>query len=324
MANIITTIRASIAALCLLICASCGQFMGSTIPAEVLATCVATSTGYATIPSSHTVQDLVALLQERSSISWEGGTGRSGIIRLRGVDKLSGKVATMAFELTEQPADSENPACASGMSLINRMEGNGVVATGIETQMVVLGLLEKAPKKATQQSAGPPMRFPPATDAPAPTNAATDQLIDGCYHLDSCAYSKVLNVETVKEQGGDRLLRASIEHGEVSNATGSAEDQQRINWSGAPSTVYAFCSTRSPAIVMSQGSSYLAEEFDFADDGIAGVQQKNANIYQALCHGIYDNSLTDRAASLGYQPLAEEGGRGQFIVASPEALFADN
>ncbi|BBF68393.1 hypothetical protein [Sphingomonas bisphenolicum] len=169
-----------------------------------------------------------------------------------------------------------------------------------------------------------PMPMPPATNAPAPTIATTDQLIDGCYHLDSCTYSRALEVETVKEQGGDRLLRALIENGEVSDAAGSPDDLQRIRWSGASSTIYAFCSARSPAIIWSNGGPYMAEEFDFAGGGIPGAQQNNANIYQALCHGIYDNSLSDRAASLGYRPLAETGGRGQFIVASPEALFAGN
>jgi hypothetical protein len=183
----------------------------------------------------------------------------------------------------------------------------------------------KGAEADTQASTPAPMLMPPATDAPALTPIpATGQLIDGCYHLDSCTYSKVLNVETVKAQGSDRLLRASIEHGEVGDPTGTPSDEQRVSWSGTPSTIYAFCSTRSPTIISSNGGPYMAEEFDFAGSGIPGVQQNNANIYQALCHGIYDNSLASKAASLGYQPLTEEGGRGQFIVASPEALFAGN
>lgn len=243
---------------------------------------------------------------------------------MRRTDQLNGKVTTVSFELTEQPGDPAKPACASGMSLINRMEGDGNVLEGYVAQTMLLGMLKVIPKAAGQESAAQPMLMPPASNAPAPTSAATDQLIDGCHHLDSCSYSRVLGVETVKAQGGERLLRASIENGEVSDATGSRDDQQRMSWNGRPSTIYAFCSTRSPAIISSNGGPYMAEEFDFAGSGISGVQQNNANIYQALCHGIYDNSLTSKAASLGYQPLTEEGGRGQFIVASPEALFVGN
>lgn len=318
------SIRALAATCCLLLCASCGKLLGSEIPADVLATCIATSTGQQTVPSDYTVKDLVGLFEDRGQISWEPEGDRSGIIRMRRTDKLNSKVTPVAFELTEQPGDPDRPACASGMSLINRMEGDGNVLEGHEAQTMLLGMLKVIPKVAGQESAAEPILVPPVSNAPAPTSAATNQLIDGCYHLNSCSYSKVLGIETVKAQGGERLLRASIEHGEVNDASGTTDDQQRIGWSGTPSTIYAFCSTRSPTIISSNGGPYMAEEFDFAGSGILGVQQNNANIYQALCHGIYDNSLGSKAASLGYQPLTEEGGRGQFIVASPEALFVGN
>lgn len=310
-----------IPALALLLCASCGKLLGSDVPADVMATCVATSTGQVTVPSDHTVSDLLAFFKDRGDIAWEPGSGRSGIIRMVRVDPINGKRTTIALELTELPADPNRPACASGVSLIDRMEADGNVVTGIDAQMLILGLLSKAPKTA-EQSAPEPMRIPPANDAPPPVAAASGQLIDGCYHLESCGYSRVLDVEAVKAEGGERLLKASIEHGNVNDASGTPDDRQRISWSGSPSTIYAFCSTRSPAIISSDSGPYMAEEFDFAGSGISGVQQDNANIYQALCHGIYDNSLASMAASLGYQPLADEGGRGQFIVASPEALFA--
>lgn len=305
----------------LLLCASCGKLLGSDVPHDVLATCVATSTGQLTVPSDHTVGDLLSLFKDRGDIAWEPGSGRSGIVRMVRVDPLNGKRTTIALELTELPADPNKPACAAGMSLINRMEADGNILVGIKAQMLILGMLSKAPKAAEAATTPEPMRIPPANDAPPPVAAASDQLIDGCYHLESCGYSRVLNVETVRAEGGERLLKAMVEHGTVSNASGSPYDRERISWSGSSSTLYAFCSTRTPAIISSHGGPYMAEEFDFAGSGISGVQQNNANIYQALCHGIYDNSLAGMAASLGYQPLAEEGGRGQFIVASPEALF---
>lgn len=313
--------RTVMPACALLLCAACGKLLGSAVPPDVLATCVATSTGQVTIPSDHTVGDLLTFFKDRGEIAWEPSSGRSGIIRMVRVDPLNGKRTTIALELTELPADPNKPACTSGMSLIDRMDADGNVVTGIEAQMLILGLLSKAPKAAEAATAPEPMRIPPANDAPPPVAAANDQLIDGCYHLESCGYSRVLNVETVRTEGGERLLKATVEHGTVSNPSGAPDDRQRINWSGSPSTLYAFCSTRLPAVISSDGGPYMAEEFDFAGSGISGVQQNNANIYQALCHGIYDNSLAGMAASLGYQPLAEEGGRGQFIVASPEALF---
>lgn len=106
---------------------------------------------------------------------------------------------------------------------------------------------------AAQASSSEPMPMPPANDAPPPVAAASDQLIDGCYHLESCGYSRVLNVETVRAEGGERLLKATVEHGMVSNASGAPDDRQRINWSGSSSTLYAFCSTRAPAVISSDG-----------------------------------------------------------------------
>lgn len=175
---------------------------------------------------------------------------------------------------------------------------------------------------AAQASRNEPMLMPPANDAPAPlATGSGEALIDGCYHLDSCSYSRLLSVATIKQRGGERLLRASIEHGEVSDATGADADRQRINWSGSPTTIYALCSTKSPLIAWAQGDSTMAEEFDFAGAGIAGAQQNDANLYQALCHDIYDNSLATQAASFGYRPLTPEGGRGEFAVDDPEQLL---
>lgn len=49
------------------------------------------------------------------------------------------------------------------------------------------------------------------------------------------------------------------------------------------------------------------------------MQQDDANIYQALCHGFYNNELADKAAELGYKPLPD-GGRGQFEIDTPDQL----
>lgn len=307
--------------LCLLTLSACDDLMGSEVPQEVLATCVATSTGDVTVPSDVSVRDLMDTLQRRNpTLNWDATGGRSGIVRMRNTDRLTGKLSTLSLELTEMPAQPEPEACASGMSLINRVEGDGNIVTGIEAQTLILGILQKirgeaaAGKKAEPE---PVMATPPSQ----PQANVPSQLIDGCYHLDACSYSKLLSVETIKEQGGERLLRASLQRGDVSDASGSPADMQRIRWNEAPVTIYAFCSTRSPVIAWREDSSYLVQEFDFAGGGVAGVQQNDADIYQALCHNIYDNSLTQSASSLGYQPL-QDGGRGQFTINNPAELFA--
>jgi hypothetical protein len=115
-------------------------------------------------------------------------------------------------------------------------------------------------------------------------------------------------------------VRASLQPGEVKSPAGTPEDDKHVVWSGAPKTFYAFCSPTAPRIAWQDGAKYVAEDFDFAsEDGIPGVQQDDANIYQALCHGFYNNELADKAAALGYKSLPD-GGRGQFEIDTPDQL----
>lgn len=144
--------------------------------------------------------------------------------------------------------------------------------------------------------------------------------INACYHLESCNYWRIASLSTVWKIDGSRLVRASLQPGEVKNPAGTPEDDKHIVWGGAPKTFYAYCSTTAPRIAWQDGAKYVAEDFDFAgEDGIPGVQQDDANIYQALCHGFFNNELADKAASLGYKPLPD-GARGQVEIDTPDQL----
>ena len=151
--------------------------------------------------------------------------------------------------------------------------------------------------------------------------ASGNALISSCYHLESCGYWKILNVASERQEGEVRLLKASLEYGEVKNATGSADDEKRVQWSKSPDTIYALCSTSSPVIAWkTDEGKYQAEEFDFGGNGISGVQADNAMVYQALCHDFFNNQLSEEASALGYKPLPD-GGRGQFEINTPDQLF---
>ena len=145
------------------------------------------------------------------------------------------------------------------------------------------------------------------------------QPIDACYRLESCTYWKVISVARIRQEGSSRLLKALLQPGEVKNPAGTPEDNKRIVWSGSPKTIYAYCSTSAPRIAWQVGAKYAAEEFDFAGEGISGVQQNSANVYQAICHGFYNNELVDKAKSLGYNPLPD-GGLSEFEIDSPVQL----
>lgn len=317
---------ALVATLGLFLCASCNKLAGAAVPEDVLATCLATSNGRDTVPkdedivpSEHSVRDFLAMFEGRGKIVWEPDSGRSGIIRMHRVDKLNGKANTLAFELIERPALADHPACASGISVVSRFEGDGTVLVGYEAQVVLMGMMKLLPKSTAQEEAAQPMLIPPADDAPPPIATASDRLIDGCYHLDSCSYYRTVTAVTELEQGAEQLVRVTLEPGSASEHSGTPGYEQRIMWGGSPITVYVFCSTRSPIVAWQQESSYLAQELDFGGS-IPGVQQNDANIYQAVCHDIYDNSLANNAAAHGYAPLPN-GGRGQFELADLKQLF---
>jgi hypothetical protein len=174
-----------------------------------------------------------------------------------------------------------------------------------------------ASTRATASAALPLVTAPAVSDTPK-------KLINGCYHLESCTYWQPLDTEVLREGRNWRLVQANLRPGSVSEPSGNSADESRIVWDrNKERAVVALCSTTSPTLAWPSGSKYLAEEFDFGGNGVDGVQQDDANIYQALCHGFYNNELTERAAALGYVALPD-GGRNQFEVDSVDALVTSN
>lgn len=201
--------------------------------------------------------------------------------------------------------------------------GAGVIVVLLVAVAYLLGAKSQSRAIPTNQTqVQPESAAAPAVEKPfqqAPAETAAGQPINACYHLDSCNYWKVINVTTIKQENGSRLLKATLQPGEVKNPAGTPEDDKHVVWSGARKTFYAYCSTTVPRIAWQDGGKYVVEEFDFGGDGVSGVEQDDANIYQALCHGFYNNELADKAAALGYKPLPD-GGRGQFEISSPDQL----
>lgn len=146
-------------------------------------------------------------------------------------------------------------------------------------------------------------------------------LIDQCYHLDSCGVSKVLNSHVLQEGRGWRLIEATLRYGTVKDPSSSDRDDTAVDWdTDRPTTLAALCSSTKPTLAWPNGSGYVAEQFDFAGNGVPGAQQNNANIYQAVCHGFYANELASRASALGYSPLPD-GGSGEYNIESLNELL---
>jgi hypothetical protein len=143
----------------------------------------------------------------------------------------------------------------------------------------------------------------------------TGMTIQQCYHPDSCGTVKILSMSLIETKGSARLIKANVRFGDIVDP----DKPRNIRWKQT-SEVYALCSAGSPIVAWHEGGSFLAEEFDFAGEGISGVQQNNAGIYEALCHGFFNGELEARAKALGYRPLPN-GGRGQFTVKSLDDLW---
>lgn len=153
---------------------------------------------------------------------------------------------------------------------------------------------------------------------PIEKSVASGQLIDGCYHLDSCSFSRIVRQTTLVSSASERLIEASLLDS-VERSVRSAPKERDLVWERQPRKIYAVCSPRRPTLIFEYQGAWLAEEFDLTD--VPGVVQNNANTYQALCHGAFANEVANDPARYGYTPL-QDGGRGQFNVSSPKSYFS--
>ena len=151
----------------------------------------------------------------------------------------------------------------------------------------------------------------------AETDSGTP-LINGCYHLDSCAFSKITMRKVIDSQGDEQLIEADLLH----SATTETPDAPRssLRWERR-SKVYAICSTARPALVSRAGDGWTGQVFDMTM--ISGAENDDANVYQALCHNAYSNEIANEPEKYGYHAL-EEGNVNEFRTTSPQLLLSSN
>jgi hypothetical protein len=208
---------------------------------------------------------------------------------------------------------------ASGLSFITVCIGIAVVIFGA----IKMGEEAPAPDVAVAENSAANMNDSAAVNSadspPSPPVANKQSLIDGCYHIDSCSYSKIESRRVLDENGREQLVEAHI-----AQSTASSENADRpadqLAWEKT-SKYYAICSTKRPIIIFRTESSWLAEELDLT--AISGVEQDSANMYQAICHNAFSNEVGNDPKAYGYDTL-QGAARGQFAIESPESLFAPN
>lgn len=148
--------------------------------------------------------------------------------------------------------------------------------------------------------------------------APTQQVIDHCHCFDSCSYAKLEGRQQVDQRGDETLLRATMFNSALVEADPEGTvDPATLRWISS-TAIYAICSTTRPTLIFELEGKWLGEHFDFT--ALPGLQQHNANTYQAICHDVFANEIAQEPGSYGYR--AYSGDTNQFDVASPEDLFA--
>lgn len=147
---------------------------------------------------------------------------------------------------------------------------------------------------------------------------ATGQLINACYHLDSCSYAKIESRNVIDQSGDETLVKAMLINSAIFSADPDAPfDPSTLRWT-SKTAAYAICSTSRPTIILDLEGRWLAEQFDLTS--ISGVKQNNATIYQALCHDAFANEVANDPGHYSYHSI--DASMDQFEVSSPEALFS--
>ena len=147
---------------------------------------------------------------------------------------------------------------------------------------------------------------------------AERNIIDSCSHYDSCGAFRLEAVQEVRAVNGERLIKAALLYGQIPYAPGDDAPKGDPAWETRPATYFALCSTVRPLIAFRAGSKWIAETFDFTNS-VPGAQQDHSQIYQALCHGYFQNELETNARALGYGSNPD-GGR-QFEITNPLNLL---
>ncbi|EIC19826.1 lysozyme inhibitor LprI family protein [Thiorhodovibrio frisius] len=120
---------------------------------------------------------------------------------------------------------------------------------------------------------------------------ASDSIVPGRCHMDSCWWWTVENAELLQSRGSSRLYRVTTTSTSEDYSPSFVESNgypdypsPRGTWS-SPETVYLFCSPQLPAYVQSKKEGGYSVTIPFADDGIAwGATEGIANLYNHVCN----------------------------------------
>lgn len=142
-----------------------------------------------------------------------------------------------------------------------------------------------------------------APDANSNTQTAPRPDDDGAVQpgpcgTDECSWSKTLSRDVVQADTRGRLIKLTLLGGS------SRSEKTRIIWNDRPHSVYVFCSTALPAVMLEDSGRWQVDVLDFID-GVPGVLQSSVSIYADACHP-GDKRFPSDAETLGYAHVEDE------------------
>lgn len=174
---------------------------------------------------------------------------------------------------------------------------------------------------------GSPVGLAPGNEGGAASQTAArsddSRLINRCYDPEICHYARIMSNRVMEVRGTETLREVAVVLSEFQNSEHAASRDPAIRWLADEQRIYALCSTRRPAIAFTTDSEgeLLVDVFDFAGENRpAGFHRNNASLYQAVCHGFYENELVERARQLEYSSPGTDN-IGFTTVGAPEELF---
>ena len=177
----------------------------------------------------------------------------------------------------------------------------------------------------SQNSAAPAANGQNSDAAPAPTAAAATpaEPVLGLCHMGRCSVFRFDKQETVRQAGGERLLRLAAMEGIHYPAEGAEFPENArglaVEWDDQPTEIYALCSQARPSVITRKegGDGWDAVQLDLID-GINFAVHDLAAHYVAACHP--GEKLDDGfGARAGYR--GNGGGEG-YDLARPEDIFS--
>lgn len=178
---------------------------------------------------------------------------------------------------------------------------------------------------------------PIATDqaAPASANAVANParapqpiaarpgppLLARCW-MGTCVWFRIVSRQSVRETGGERLLRVAVIFGEPRHQDDNLPDPPRDDsflWGESPDEIWFLCSPSRPTVILERDAGgWEATQLDFVR-GPSGYTEAVAAQYVAACHPGDDRNRPGVAERHNYRYDPEYN--GSYVLPSPEAVF---